>query len=115
MRSDRLLLQDVLDAISIVEQYTPHTRGAFDTDPPVQSHLLRYIQIIGEAVARLSLELKAQHPQVPWRQIAAMRNAIVHAYFRIDWNEVWNTAARDVPILRPLIEAVLQSLPPDGQ
>jgi uncharacterized protein with HEPN domain len=115
VRQDRQFLDDILGAIRVIEQYTPRDRGAFDSDPPVQSHLLRHIQLIGEAAARLSQAVKAKHPEIPWRQIAGMRNAIVHAYFRIDWNEVWNTATRDIPTLRPLIETILNSLPPDEE
>ena len=65
MRQDRLLLQDVLDAIDVIERYTPQNREEFDANPPVQSHLLRHIQIIGEAVARLSQALKLSTPQFP--------------------------------------------------
>ena len=113
MRTDRDLLHDILDAIGVIEQYTPATKEAFDSDPPVQSHMLRHIQIIGEAVARLSDSIKDGHANIPWRQIAGMRNIIVHAYFQIDWNAVWNTATRDIPSLRPEIESILQSLPPE--
>lgn len=84
MRTDRDLLQDILDAIGVIERYTPATRESFDADPPVQSHLLRHIQLIGEAVARLSASIKEGHANIPWRQIAGMRNVIVHAYFQID-------------------------------
>lgn len=111
MRSDSLLLQDILDAIAVVLRYTPADRAAFDADPPVQSHVLRHIQIVGEAAWRLSQPLKAQHPQVPWRQIAGMRHILVHDYFRVDWDIVFTTARNDIPALRPLIQAILASLP----
>lgn len=94
----------------MIEKYRPATRQQFDGDEPVQSHLLRQLQIIGEAAVRVSEQTKSANPQVPWRQIAGMRNAIVHAYFQIDWNEVWNTINRDVPILKPLIQTALDSL-----
>jgi uncharacterized protein with HEPN domain len=94
---------------------TPASREAYDANKLVRSHLVRNIQIIGEAAWRLSQPLKDQHRLVPWRLIAGMRHAIVHDYFEIDWNEVWNTATRDVPALRPLIAAALESLPRDEQ
>jgi len=78
----------------------------------LQSHLLRHIQIIGEASWRLSKELKDRHPQVPWQQIMGMRHVLVHDYFRVDWNVVYDTAQDDLPILGPQIEAMLASLPP---
>lgn len=110
MRTDRFFLADMLDAISVIAQYLPGDQLDFDANPPIQSHILRHIQIIGEAATRLSPELKARHPNVPWRQIAGMRNAIVHAYFQIDWKEVWNTARNDIPVLGRLLEPVLKSI-----
>ncbi len=107
MRTDRLLLQDILDAVLIIQQYTPATQSEFEKNPPIQSHILRHIQIIGEAVSRLSAETKQKHPHVPWREIIAMRNILVHGYFQIDVNEIWNTAQRDIPALRMQIEGII--------
>ena len=111
MRTDANRLHDLLEAISVIEKYRPATRDQFDGDEPVQSHILRQLQIIGEAASRVSPQAQGANPQVPWRQIAGMRNAIVHAYFQIDWNEVWNTINRDVPVLKPLIQSALDTLP----
>jgi uncharacterized protein with HEPN domain len=106
-------LQDVLDAIDVIAQYLPTDRAAFDRDPPIQSHIYRHLMIVGESVWRLSQELKDQYPQVPWKQIEGMRHIMVHDYFKVDWNIVYVTARQHVPALRPQIEAMLQSLPPD--
>jgi uncharacterized protein with HEPN domain len=113
MRSDRFLLQDILDAIATVQQYLPVDRERFDSDPPLQSHLYRHIMIIGEAAFRLSKTLKAANPHVPWKRIEGMRHILVHDYFRVDWNEVHRTAVADVPSLKPLIQSILASLPQD--
>ena len=111
MRSDRLLLQDILDAIEVVREYLPDDRHAFDIDPPLQSHIHRHVMIVGEAAYRLSKELKNRYPTVPWRQIEGMRHILVHDYFKIDWEEVYDTAARDIPALQPIIQGILDSLP----
>jgi uncharacterized protein with HEPN domain len=113
MRGDRLRLSDILDAIAIIQRDVPPTRDEFDADPPIKSHILLHTQIIGEAASRLSQALRDQHPQVPWRPIMRMRNIITHVYFGIDWNEVWQVAVRDIPALKPQIEAILATLPPD--
>ncbi|MFO8007767.1 MAG: DUF86 domain-containing protein [Candidatus Brocadiia bacterium] len=114
MRSDRLLLADILDAVDEVIAVTPASRAEFDADKLVRSHVLRHIQIVGEAVTRLSQQLKERYPGVPWRSIAGMRHAIVHGYFQVDWNEVYGTATRDIPPLRSQIRAIIASLPPEA-
>jgi uncharacterized protein with HEPN domain len=112
MRSDQLLLEDIRDAIKIIRRYTPAERARLDIDLPVQSLLLRYIQIIGEASWRLSDACKAANPQVPWRQISGMRHVLVHDYFRVDLNLVWNVATIHIPLLEPQIDAILAPPPP---
>ncbi len=111
MRSDRLLLEDIREAIEEVIGSTPATRAQFDADKFCRSHLLRQLQIIGEASRRLSNALKDRHPQVPWRQIVGMRHVLVHDYFEVDWNEVYNVVLRDVPALKPQIETILAAFP----
>jgi uncharacterized protein with HEPN domain len=69
--------------------------------------------IVGEAAWQLSRPLKDQHPQVPWKQIEGMRHIMVHDYFKVDWDIVYTTASIHVPALRPHVEAMLRSLPPD--
>ena len=114
MRSDRLLLHDIRDAIDIVCRYTPAQRPVLDTDLPVQSLLIRYTQIIGEASWRLSDAFKSANPQVPWQRIAAMRHVLVHDYFRVDLDQLWNVATVHIPALKPQVEALLAALPPDA-
>jgi len=113
VRSDRLRLQDILDAIEIVVKYLPADRAKFDGDPPLQSHIYRHVMIVGEAAWSLSEGLKSQYPDVPWKQIEGMRHIMVHDYFKVDWNIVFNTATHHVPALKPKIEAILSSLPPE--
>ena len=113
MRDDHERVIDIIEAIERIEKITSKGKRVFYDDEMVQVWVIHHLQIIGEAAWRLAQPLKDQHPQIPWRLIAGMRHAIVHDYFEIDWNEVWNTATRDVPALRPLIDVVLQSLPPD--
>jgi uncharacterized protein with HEPN domain len=111
MRSDRLRLMDILDAIAVIERYTPASRELFDLDPPLQSHVYRHLMIVGEAAWALSKPLKDANPQVPWHQIAGMRHVMVHDYFKVDWDIVYTTARKDVPFLKQHIESILHSLP----
>jgi uncharacterized protein with HEPN domain len=114
MRNDRLLLQDMLEAIDEVVGTTPPTHAAFDADKFLRSHLLRHIQIIGEAACRLSPALKDANTQVPWKLIVGMRHVLVHDYFEVNWARVYETARDHVPALKPSIQAILDSLPPEA-
>lgn len=114
MRPDRLLLQDALDSIAEVLANTPPDQCDFDSNKLLQSHLLRHIQIIGEACWRLSQPLKDQHPDVPWRSIAGMRHVLMHDYFQVNWQRVYETARNHVPLLKPQIEAMIGELGPSS-
>jgi len=105
----------MLDAIAAIQRHTPATREEFDAVEPIRSHILLYVQIIGDAASKLSQQLKDANPQVPWKSIMRMRNIIAHVYFGIDWNEVWQVAIRDVAVLKLQIEAIVASLPGESQ
>jgi len=72
--------------------------------------MVYHIEVIGEAANQLSEELRARHPDIPWRAIAAMRHALVHAYFRVDLDEVWSVVQGDLPGLKTRILELLRSL-----
>jgi uncharacterized protein with HEPN domain len=113
MRDDRERLLDVLESIERIQKYASRGCEAFESDELVQTWIVHYIQIIGEAARKLSDDLRARHPEVPWPQIIAMRNVLVHDYFGVDVEEVWATVERDIPVLKRQVEAILQEL--EGQ
>ena len=108
MRDDRARVLDIVEAIEKIERYANIDRAVFDRDELIQTWMVYHIQVIGEAVTQLSEEIRAQRPDIPWRAIAAMRHALVHAYFRVDLDEVW----RVVKIVLPGLKARLQKLLP---
>lgn len=105
MRDDRERLRDIVDAILSIERYP---RDKEDSEL-IESWVLRHLQIIGEAASKLSTPLRTAHPDVPWVEMIAMRNILVHDYFGIDTNEVWAVVEKDLPKLKPKIEAILQA------
>jgi uncharacterized protein with HEPN domain len=109
LRRDRQRLEDILEAIERIEKYASGGRATFDRDELVQTWVLHHLQIIGEAVRGLSDEIRSAHPDIPWAQIAAMRNILVHDYFGIDLEEVWTAVVRDLPQLKTKIAAALVS------
>jgi uncharacterized protein with HEPN domain len=109
VRRDDERLQDILEAIARIERHAVNDRDQFDRDEMLQTWYLHHLLIIGEAVRALSPELRSRHPEVPWPQIIAMRNIIIHEYFGIDRTEVWNAVKRDVPTLKGHVQRLLDS------
>ena len=106
MRDDRTRLNDMLEAIERIRRQSDKGRDAFDRDELVQTWIVHHLQILGEAAARLSPELRAR-AQVPWNSIVGMRNILVHAYFQIDHEAVWRVVERDLGPLEAEIRRVL--------
>lgn len=74
----------------------------------LQTAVMRWIEIVGEAVRGLSDELRDAHPEIPWRQIIAMRNIVVHVYFEVDTEAVWLAVEQDLPKLEVKVRALLE-------
>jgi len=100
-------LRHILDAIARIEEYTADGRDAFHRSAMVQDAVVRNIEIVGEAVKGLSDELKLGHPLIPWSLIGRMRDKLIHHYFGVDIDLVWEVVARHLPPLRREVEAIL--------
>lgn len=85
-------------------------RKRFERDELVQVWAIHHIQRIGEAARYISGELRDRYPQIPWAEIVAIRNIVVHEYFRVDIDEVWATIERDLPRLDRQIQQIVQEL-----
>jgi uncharacterized protein with HEPN domain len=83
MRDDRERLLDILEAIERIDRYAIRGREAFERDELIQNWITHQLQIIGEAAARITTDLRENHSEVPWRQIIGMRNVLTHGYFDI--------------------------------
>ena len=112
MRRDGAYLPDLLPAARDATAFV----SGMPKEVFLKSTLHRYaivkaIEIIGEAAARVSPELKSAHPEIPWTEMAGMRNRLVHGYFDVDLHKVWDTLTRDLLRLISLIEPLLPSGP----
>lgn len=107
-RRDRLYLEDIVEAGRAIARFLTTTDLVrFSADEVVQSAFLHKLTVIGEAAARLTPELKARHADMPWADIVAFRNIVVHAYFSIDLAIVWTAVTSDVPMLVRQVEQIL--------
>ncbi len=97
-------LKHILEAIELIENFTQEMSfDEFSDDLMRQSAVIRQFEIIGEASANLSEELKRSNPNIEWATIKGFRNLLVHEYFRVDVLEVWSTIENDLPILEKQI------------
>ncbi|MDX1995031.1 MAG: DUF86 domain-containing protein [bacterium] len=111
MRSDSVLLMDILLSAQNILEFTANlSEEDFGASKLVQSAVLREIQVIGEAARQVSPAGQEQHTQIEWRKIAGMRNRIIHAYFDVRLDVVWDVVQNDIPAL---IAHLVRVFPPD--
>ncbi|HYQ92210.1 MAG TPA: DUF86 domain-containing protein [Candidatus Competibacteraceae bacterium] len=107
-RDSALLLEDMLRAIRKIERYiTGLEREGFLQDEKTMDSVVRNLEILGEAARRLPEDFTARYPNVPWRQIAGLRNRIVHDYFDLDLEIIWQVIHHDLPLLQAQLENLI--------
>ena len=106
-RDADLLVGDMRASIEKIGRYTAgYTRETFLHDERTVDAVVRNLEILGEASRQLPDEFVAQHPEVPWRLIAGLRNRIVHDYFGLDLEILWQIISRDIPPLRTQLKSL---------
>jgi len=104
MKRDKVYLEHILDAISNIEKFIEGIeKEDFFSNIEKQYAVLRGLEIIGEAAKNLSEKLKSRYPQIPWKEIAGMRDKLIHQYFGVDLNLVWETIKTKLPELKTQI------------
>ncbi len=110
-RDIRLYVTDIIDAVDAITEYTSGVaKEAFTQNRLLQDAVIRRIEIIGEAVSHLPGEVRADHPDIPWRRIAGMRNRLVHEYYGVIIDRVWNAIERDLPLLKAKMQDIQAAL-----
>ena len=106
---DRSRLEHMLQAIERVRRYTKgKTFEDFITDDMMYYAVVKNIEILGEASNMLTEEFRTDHPQTPWKQVNGMRNYIVHEYFQVDNNVVWDVITNDLPLLEQQVKIYIE-------
>ncbi len=109
MKKDLTYLRHILDAIDRILQYTTNVQKEdFLNNPLLQDGVIRQIEIIGEATKRLSYELRSKYNNVPWKDMAGMRDKLIHDYMGVDIEAVWDTVEHDIPILKKTMVLIIQ-------
>ena len=111
MKRDKAYLRHILDAISNMEKFIEGVnKENFLGNVEKQYAVLRGLEIIGEATKNLSEELKKKHPNIPWKEIAGMRDKLIHQYFGVNLDLVWETIKTKLPELKNQISRILKEI-----
>jgi uncharacterized protein with HEPN domain len=108
-RDELVYLRHILDAINIVEEYLREvSETQFKSTRLLQDGVIRQVEIIGEAVRHISKDMRKMYPEIPWQDIAGMRDKLIHGYFGVDIEEVWETTQQDLPVLKSQIAGIMK-------
>jgi len=104
MKDDSIYIDHILNNINRVLDYiSGKDRESFEADLVTQDAVVRQLEILGEATKWVSTELRSKHPDIPWSDMAGMRDVLIHDYIDVDFGVVWKTASEDIPNLKALI------------
>jgi len=110
MRDDMTLFRDMLNAAEKILTFVNGlSKAEFEASDLHQSAVVRKLQVVGEAARLITSATKAAHPEIEWMDIIGMRNLVIHEYFRVDIDIVWNTIRKSIPELIVQINAVISS------
>ncbi|MCO6040332.1 HepT-like ribonuclease domain-containing protein [Thermococcus alcaliphilus] len=109
MRDPYLYIEDILNSIEKIKRYTVGMAFRdFIRDEKTIDAVLRNLEVIGEAAKNIPKEIQQKYPQIPWKEIAGMRDRLIHAYFGVDLEIVWHTITSDLPKLESELSKIIK-------
>lgn len=110
-RDYRLFLQDILESIERIEEYTEgYDFETFTKDRKTVDAVLRNLEIIGEAAKHVPENIRMQHPEIPWKRVIGLRNVVIHHYFGVDLSIVWVIIKKQLPELKNAVISLLEEI-----
>lgn len=111
MRNNKLYVKDILAAIEAIEHFVENCDfEEFKKNDLVASAVVRKFEIIGEAAKNIPGSLLKKYPQIPWKEMAGMRDRLIHFYFGVKYDLVWNTIQQIIPSIKPALEKMFDDL-----
>lgn len=111
IKETTIFLQHILESIELIEKRTEGiSYERFIKDVDIQDMVIRRLEVIGEAVRNLPKEFRDEHSDINWQDAADMRSALIHGYFAIDIDVVWDTITKDLPIFKNQITELIIKL-----
>ena len=109
-RDSKVYLQDILDASEKIREYTKGlTLRTLSADTRTLDAVIRNLEVIGEAVKKLPAALRARHPEIEWMKIAGLRDVLIHEYFGIDEEIIWDIVQNKIPALQKAVREMLNA------
>ena len=110
-REYKLFIQDIKECIEQIDEFLGNmTLEEFKADEKTSSAVVRKIEIIGEATKNVPKEIRQKYKELPWSDVARMRDKIIHSYFIVDYEVVWKTIKERLPEIKPRIDTILKEL-----
>lgn len=107
MKSDKTYLIHILECIENIENYTKEGKGKFIESTLIQDAVIRNLEIVGEASKKISIDTKNIYSELSWREMAGLRDVLIHDYFGVDIKIVWNVVEKELPKVKKGVEEIL--------
>jgi uncharacterized protein with HEPN domain len=107
IKSDQVYLEHILESIRKIDVFINGlTKSEFDQNAMIQDAVIRNFEIIGEATKKISKQFTKSHPNIPWQDMAGMRDKLIHDYLDVDLDVLWKTVEVDIPLLKEMISSL---------
>ncbi len=110
-RNVEIYIKDIIEYMERAENHVKNFQlNQFVKDDKTCDAVIRCIEVIGEASKNIPKEIRISYPSISWRDLAGMRDKIIHSYFMVDFETVWLVVKEDIPRLKPLVKKILEDL-----